>query len=241
MSVYYSHFAMSLNGYQKAYTENIFDLSIPVVALDIVIFTLYQDELCLVLQERSREPEKGKYILPGGILKTGMSLEQNFDDILERKTGITGVYKEQLYTFGDPGRDVRGHIVSIAYFALVPQEKLLRTADLTRVKLVPFRLVDTLDFAFGHEEIVVYAKKRLEWKLEYTNIAANILPPRFSLSRLQWVYETILGHALDKRNFRKKVLSLNVLTETEELDRTSNRPAKCYEFAEKNLHIVEIL
>lgn len=232
---------MAPTEYQKAYTENIFDLSIPVVALDIVIFTLYQDELCLVLQERPKEPEKGKYILPGGILKTGLSLEQNFDDILERKTGITGVYKEQLYTFGDPGRDVRGHIVSIAYFALVPQETLLRTADLRRVKLVPFRAIDELEFAFGHKEIIAYAKKRLEWKLEYTNIAANILPQRFSLSRLQWVYEMILGHSLDKRNFRKKVLSLDVLKETEEFDRSSNRPAKCYEFKEKDLHIVEIL
>lgn len=84
---------------QQKYTENIFGLSIPVLALDIVIFTIYKGKLSIVMAKRDKDPGFGKYILPGGIIKSGMSLEENFDDILFRKTGIQGVYKEQLYTF----------------------------------------------------------------------------------------------------------------------------------------------
>ncbi len=95
--------------------------------------------------------------------------------------------------------------------------------------------------AYDHADIIAYARQRLEWKMEYTNIAQNILPKRFSLSRLQEVYEIIFGQTFDKRNFRKKILSSGVLDETDELDReSSNRPAKLYEFNDKDLKIVKV-
>ena len=227
---------------QEEYTKNIFGLSIPVPALDVAIFTIYQDRLCLVLTKREKEPEAGKYILPGGILKTGFTLEENFDDILKRKTGIEGVYKEQLYTFGKPDRDPRGHIVSIAYYALVDYEFLMRTADFTHVHLVEYDTLENTPIGFDHLEIIRYAHQRLAWKLEYTNIVANILPDTFTLSRLQRVYETILTKTIDKRNFRKKILSLDIVRETGKSDQQgSNRPAKLYEFRDTALKIVEIL
>lgn len=226
---------------RQEFTQNIFGLSIPVLALDVVIFTIYHGALCLVLAKRDKEPSKDTYILPGGIVKAGMSLEDNFDDILLRKTGIKGVYKEQLYSFGEPDRDTRGHIVSVAYYALVDKEILLETADLTRVQLVEYNSLDTTPIGFDHERIIRYAHQRLMWKIEYTNIAANILSKQFTLSELQQVYEMILGKELDKRNFRKKILSLDMVRETGELDRvSSNRPAKLYEFTDKELKIVEV-
>lgn len=95
--------------------------------------------------------------------------------------------------------------------------------------------------AYDHADIIRYARQRLEWKMEYTNVSQNILPARFSLSRLQEVYETVFGHPFDKRNFRKKLLATGMLRETDELDReSSNRPAKLYEFSDKELKIVEV-
>ncbi|MBP8016426.1 NUDIX hydrolase, partial [Candidatus Gracilibacteria bacterium] len=119
-------------------TKNIFDLSIPVVAIDIVIFTIYKDKLSVVLTTRLKDPEKGKYIIPGGIARRGFSLEENFDAILLNKTGIKNIYKEQLYTFGDPKRDSRGHIISISYYALVNKDSFLENVDFTRVNIVEY-------------------------------------------------------------------------------------------------------
>lgn len=223
-------------------TQNIFNLSIPVAALDIVIFTVYKEKLCVALIVNPTEPQKGKYMLPGGIVRSGLSLEENFDSILEKKTGIKNVYKEQLYTFWDTHRDTRGHVISIAYYALVRQEELLKTLDFTKSSLVPYDEVKNLDFAFCHDEILAYAKQRLDWKISYTNVIGNILPKRFTLSMMQASYESILGKELDKRNFRKKILSLDVLEETNEYDKSfSNRPAKLYEFKASDLQIIEML
>lgn len=227
---------------QQEYTKNIWGLSIPVLALDVVIFTIYRGKLCVVVTKRMKEPDEGKYILPGGIVRSGMNLEENFDDILLRKTGISGVYKEQLYTFGDPTRDTRGHIVSVSYYALVRDDLFRNNADFSKIHLIEYDSIKPSDIGFDHYTIIQYAHQRLAWKIEYTNIAANILPDAFTLSELQNVYETILRKALDKRNFRKKILSLDVIRETGALDReSSNRPAKLYEFQEKTLKIIEIL
>lgn len=118
-------------------TPNIFSLSIPVPALDIVIFTIYRDQLCVVLTEPQHSNAQDKLVLPGGIIATGETLDSAFDRILETKTGITGIYKEQLATFGDPARDQRGHVISIVYYALVDTEVFLGNIDLMRVKLLP--------------------------------------------------------------------------------------------------------
>ncbi len=231
----------------KGFTENIFGLSIPVLAIDIVIFTIYHDEFSVLLIDRNRDPYSGRLILPGGIVKSGHSLEANFDDILERRTGIVaqeaGVYKEQLYSFGEPDRDSRGHIVTVAYSALVAKDRLLQNADLTKVRIVPLSKLAETPVGFDHRRIIEYAKTRMGYKLEYTDVAKNLLPERFPLSSLQKIYETILGRAFDKRNFRKKILSLGVLRETGITDKSaSKRPAMLYEFIGRGegLNVVEI-
>ncbi|MCK9272434.1 hypothetical protein M0P65_02705 [Candidatus Gracilibacteria bacterium] len=226
---------------KKKFSENIFGLSIPVLALDIVIFTIFNDKLCVVLTTRPKEPEKGKLILPGGVIKSGFSLEENFDDILLRKTGIDGVYKEQLYSFGESDRDPRGHIVSIAYYALVDKDQFLKDADFTKIQLVEYDKLGEVELGFDHKSIIEYAKKRLNWKLEYTTIAKNILPIKFTLTQLQKAYEIILGYDIDKRNFRKKIISLKILKETGDLEKVRSNMAKLYEFSDKELKIIGIL
>lgn len=222
-------------------TKGIFNLSIPVPAIDIVIFTIYKDKFCILLTKKEWEPFAWKFVLPGWVLRSWYSLEENFDRILFEKTGIKWVYKEQLYTFWDPDRDTRWHAISIIYYALVRNESFLQDIDLTKVHIIEYDNLDFRNVGFDHEKIIKYAKQRLDWKLEYTNISKNILSDRFTLSQLQKVYETILWKNIDKRNFRKKILSIKILKDTWTQDKSSNRPARLYEFIDKELKIVDIL
>ena len=234
---------MSAETPQKEFTKNIWELSIPVLALDVVIFTIYKGSLWIVTIDTTPGVANERLTrLPGGILRSGEWLDAAFDRILLTKTGLSDIYKEQLITLGDPERDTRGHVVSIVYYALVDSQVLLASLDLTRAHLVPIGDILSSDvMAYDHADIVKYARQRLEWKMEYTNIAMNILPEQFTLSELQRVYEIVLGKELDKRNFRKKILSLSMIEETGELDReSSNRPAKLYKFSDKELKIVEV-
>jgi len=155
------------------------------------------------------------------------TLEQAACRMLAEKTGMTGVYLEQLYTFGGLERDPRGRVVSVAYYALVPYDRLpLLPPD----GGVAWQEVARLpELAFDHAEIVQLAKRRLSSKLEYSTIALQFMPEKFTLSELQAVYESILGERLDKRNFRKRLQGLGCLEETgEELRGGKHRPAKLF-------------
>lgn len=215
-------------------------LTIPVVAIDIVIFTIYKWELCLVLWN-DKVRFKDKYAIPGWIVAKWYSLEENFDNILERETWIRWVYKEQLYAFWNPDRDTRGHVISISYYALVNVNNMITNVDFTKVELVKYSKFDDIKFMYDHKEIIRYAKQRLNWKLEYTNIAKDLLKSSFRISELQNIYETILCTKLDKRNFQKKVFKLGIIKETWEMDKSTNRPAKLYTFVDKELKIYEVI
>lgn len=217
------------------------DLTIPILALDVVIFTVYKGELCVLVTKREEYGEHG-YSLPWSIVSRGFTLEENFDEVLKRKTGITWVYKEQLYTFGDNvGRDPRWHVIAIAYYALVKAENFLSQVDFTQVDIVTIEQFRSLNIFYQHDEIVEMALKRLKWKLGYTDIVKELLPETFRISQMQKLYEIILGRELDKRNFQKKIFSLKIISETWELDRTTNRPAKLYKFENKRLKFVDML
>ena len=217
------------------------ELTIPVLALDVVIFTVYKDELCVLVTKRE-EYEKHGYSLPGSIVSKWYTLEENFDSMLERKTGITGVYKEQLYTFGDNvGRDPRGHVIALAYYALVKAEDFLSQVDFTQVDIVTIDQFRELNVFYQHDEIMEYALERLKGKLWYTDIIKELLPEKFRISQMQKLYEIILGRKLDKRNFQKKIFSLKIITETGELDKSTNRPAKLYKFENKRVKVVDML
>ena len=217
------------------------DLTIPILALDIVIFTIYKGSLCVLVTKR-QEFGEAWYSLPGSIVSKWYTLEENFDEMLKRKTWITGVYKEQLYTFWDNvGRDPRGHVIALAYYALVKAEKFLTQVDFTQVDIVTIEQFQKLRIFYEHEKIVDYALERLKGKLWYTDIVKELLPEKFRISEIQNIYELILGRTLDKRNFQKKIFSLKIIWETWELDRTTNRPAKLYKFENKRLKVVDML
>lgn len=219
------------------------DLTIPILALDFVIFTVYKNELCVLVTKREEEGVHG-YSLPWSIVSKWFTLDENFDEMLKRKTGITsGVYKEQLYTFwNDINRDPRGHVIALAYYALVKAEDFLTQVDFTKVDIVTIEQAFQLHLFYQHDEILEYALKRLQGKLWYTDIVKNLLPETFRISQIQKMYEIILGRTLDKRNFQKKIFSLKIIEETGELDKSTNRPAKLYKFTnKKELTFVDML
>ncbi|MBI4119424.1 MAG: NUDIX hydrolase [Parcubacteria group bacterium] len=199
----------------------------PAITVDIVIFTVENTELKVLLIKRANPPFQNRWALPGGFLLKNETLSKAALRILKEKTGILPLYIEQLYTFGDPKRDPRGHAVSAVYFTLIPKHKLIPSSTLYVVEKLP-------QLAFDHSKIISYAVKRLRAKLEYTNVAYSLLPKYFTLSELQKSYETILGRKLDKRNFRRKFLSLGLIKPTLKIFvGAKQRPARLYQFISK--------
>ncbi len=208
----------------------------PGLTVDGVIFGLDLDEevLKVVLVERDVEPFAGMWAIPGGFVRNGESLEQAALRELREETGIADVFLEQLYTFGKPNRDPRGWVVSVAYYALVApdQHHLLATTDARRAEWFPVNRLPKLPF--DHDEILHIALQRLRGKLTYAPIGFELLPDKFSIRQLQTLYEIVLGQKLDNRNFRKKIFSLDVLKELNEIQTgVAHRAARLYKFDER--------
>jgi len=150
---------------------------------------------------------------------------------LNEETGITEAYLEQLYTFGDPLRDPRGRVVSVAYFALIRTDAAVRTeggSDASQARW--FRADELPALSFDHDEIVAYALRRLRYKLEYTAVGFELLPEDFTLTEIQHTYEIILGEALDKRNFRRRMLASGIIEATQLKKGGEGRPARLYRY-----------
>jgi 8-oxo-dGTP diphosphatase len=201
----------------------------PAVTTDVVLFTIRAGVLQLLLIRRAGEPFADAWALPGGFVEIDEDLEQAAARELAEETGISGVFLEQLYTFGTPSRDPRERIISVAYYALVPEERLSVHAGSDAKEVAWFPYTELPSLAFDHGEIVAMAHERLAAKLSYSTIALQFMPARFTLSRLQSVYEAILGRKLDKRNFRKRITASDSIAATEEKSRDGNhRPARLY-------------
>lgn len=203
------------------------------MAVDLVIFTMAlrrDSELQVLLIRRKYKTFQGFWALPGGFVGEDESLEAAASRELREETGVQDVYVEQLYTFGDPDRDPRGRVVSVAYFALISADRpLTATTDASDVRWFPLHQVPEL--AFDHRRILDCALERLRNKLEYTTVGFQLLPAEFTLSELQGVYEAILGKKLDKRNFRRKIELLDVVRPLEKWRREGvTRPARLYQF-----------
>lgn len=201
----------------------------PAVTVDIVVFTLREGQLKLLLIKRAGEPYRGKWALPGGFVRMDEGLDAAAARELEEETGVSKVYLEQLCTFGQVDRDPRERVITVAYYALIPSDKVELRAATDAEAVGWFGMEELPKLAFDHKEIVVRAHERLVAKLDYSTIAFSFLPKRFTLSELQEVYEIILRQEMDKRNFRKWVLALEQIEETDEERRGGiHRPAKLY-------------
>lgn len=204
----------------------------PALTVDCVIFGLDEShQLKVLLIQRAHAPFAGQWAFPGGFVDMEEPLEKAALRELEEETGMTDVFIEQLYTFGEPNRDPRGRVVSVAYFALVnlAQHPVQAASDARRVQW--FSLDEMPVLAFDHDHILETALSRLRAKVRYQPIGFELLPEHFTLSQLQQLYETILGvEALNKRNFRTRILKMGVLQEVGKQEGVAHRPAKLYRF-----------
>jgi 8-oxo-dGTP diphosphatase len=202
----------------------------PSVTVDVIIFTLRGNDLEVLLVKRKHSPFAGMWAIPGGFVAMDESLEEAALRELEEETGVRDVYLEQLYTFGDVDRDPRGRVITVVYFTLVPAVAIVPHAGSDAFEAAWWSVYDLPPLAFDHTHILTYALQRLRYKLEYTAVGFELLPEVFTLSELQAAYEVILGERLDKRNFRRKILSAEVIEETGEHRVGEGRPAKLYHF-----------
>lgn len=204
--------------------------------VDTVAFAVHQSTLEVLLIKRKHDPFKAHWALPGGFLRDDdQTLEAAATRELYAETNVSNVYLEQLYTFGDLGRDPRGRVITVSYLALLREEELeLRaSADASGVAWWPVNDLPTL--AFDHNSIVTYAYQRLKYKIEYSPAAFKLIPDKFTLRDLQTVYEAVLGRPIDNRNFRKKFLASGVLKELDETSREASfRPARLYAFSDND-------
>lgn len=213
-----------------------------VIASDVVIFTIFKGELKVLLIRMKKEPFTNQWACPGGLVKAKESVDFAAQRLLFEKTAVKDVYLEQLQTFGEIDRDPFGRVVSVAYFALIPPEGVnLRTSS-EYSDVSWFSIKDLPTLAYDHQEIIKVAVERLQSKIEYSNIVYGFLGREFTLGELQEIYEIILNKKIDKRNFRRKLLSLSLVAKSGKKRRgQANRPASLYHFVNRKLQEVKIL
>jgi 8-oxo-dGTP diphosphatase len=212
-----------------AYT---YDYPRPSLTVDCVIFGLDESEqLKILLIRRGGEPFMGKWALPGGFVQMEESLEDAARRELREETGVENIFMEQLYTFGQPQRDPRGRVVSVAYFALVNLAEYTIQANTDADDAAWFAINEVPELAFDHAQIISTALERLRAKMRYQPVGFELLPEHFTLSQLQKLYETVLGiPSLNKRNFRTRILKMGVLREVGKQENVAHRPAMLYAF-----------
>jgi 8-oxo-dGTP diphosphatase len=228
----------------EAYNPAEFDR--PSVTVDLVLLAPDDEGLLTLVLRRPEHPHKGRWALPGGFVGISESLETAAQRVLHEKTGLKGIFLEQLYTFGDPKRDPRMRVLSVAHMALVPREKFeglrAESGQVARVE-VPWAgeeggsiaLLDQagqrLQLAFDHEHIIALAIKRLRGKVDYSPVAFQLLPEAFTLFQLQKIHQAILGRQLNKDSFRRRMLATELLEPTGEVQGgVGHRPAALYRF-----------
>lgn len=201
----------------------------PAVTVDVVVFTIENDDLKVLLIQRDQDPFEGQWALPGGFIEIDEHLSDAAKRELKEETGVSASFLEQFYTFGHPDRDPRERIITVAYYALIPCDQLSLAAgdDARDAKL--FAINELPELAFDHENIVQRAMRRIKERLNDAFFAFQMLPKAFTMYELRRVYELFLGEVLDKRNFRKKIIALDQIEETgEKRESVRHRPARLY-------------
>ncbi|MDP6354258.1 MAG: NUDIX domain-containing protein [Planctomycetota bacterium] len=212
----------------------------PALTVDCAVFGLDDEDLKVILIQRDLDPFQGRWALPGGFVEMDETLENAALRELEEETGIRNVFLEQLYTFGEPNRDPRGRVITVAYYALVNLRDHRIHAATDARDAAWFSVSDIPPLAFDHEEVLECALNRLEGKVRYAPIGFELLPRKFTLTQLQHLYERILERELDKRNFRKKILSMDLLIELDEIEKgVAHRAARLYRFDRRKYRQLE--
>lgn len=212
------------------------------ITVDGIIFTIHEGELKILLIQRRYEPYQDMRALPGWYVLDDETLEDAVYREVKEETNVDNAYLEQLYTFSDIERDPRGRYITCAYMALMRASDIVLGAwsDAWDVKL--FSLHNLPKLAFDHQKILDYALQRLQYKLEYTNVVQYLLPENFTLTEMYEIYEIVFQKEFDIRNFKKKILKLDIVEETgEKVIRGVHRPAMLYRFITNTKEIVEIL
>ena len=201
------------------------------LAVDCVVFGVDEGDLKVLLIQRKLQPFQHAWALPGGFVRMDETLDEAARRELEEEAGVKDVYLEQLYTFSAMDRDPRERVVTVAHYALAKLSDHRIRAATDAMGVGWFGLDDLPRLAFDHQEVVTTAHDRLRGKVRYAPIGFELLPPRFSLTQLQRLYEIVLGQELDKRNFRKKILAMDLLVETDEVEQNvRHRAARLYRF-----------
>ncbi|MGN6368996.1 MAG: NUDIX hydrolase [Phycisphaerae bacterium] len=215
----------------------------PALTVDQVVFGFDDDDLKVLLIQRASPPFEGKWALPGGFVEMEETLEEAARRELQEETGLANVFLEQLYTFGDPKRDPRERVVSVAYYALVKLADHHVKAATDAKQAAWFPVSDVPALAFDHAKILDVALKRLRAKVRYQPIGFELLPRLFTLSQLQHLYETVLERKVDKRNFRKKILAMGgggLLIDTGQIQQdVRHRAARLFSFDQKKYQSLE--
>jgi 8-oxo-dGTP diphosphatase len=206
----------------------------PALTVDCVVFGLDEDELEVLLIRRALEPFANRWALPGGFVHIDETVEDAARRELEEETGLRKIFLEQLYTFGALDRDPRERTVTVAYYALVKLSDHKVRAATDAADAAWFAISDLPDLAFDHGEIFDVALDRLRNKVRYQPIGFELLAKKFTLTQLQRMYEVILERKLDKRNFRKKILGMDLLIELDEVQKdVAHRAARLYKFDDR--------
>jgi 8-oxo-dGTP diphosphatase len=213
----------------------------PKVAVDTVLFGVADRRLKSYLVQLKGGPNAGRWAFPGRLVRVGEMLDTAARGELETSTGLDDPYLEQLFSFGDPTRDPKAHVVSVAYMALTGDPERAAACG-SKYSTGRWFEVDALPpLAYDHSLIAAYALKRLKAKLEYTNIACNLLPRSFTFAELEELYALLLGRSLDRRNFRRRILAMGLLRRLPQKRRGAHRPATLYEFFPRSLRTIEML
>jgi 8-oxo-dGTP diphosphatase len=208
----------------------------PALTVDCIVFglDLEDKDLKVLLIQRALDPFKGKWALPGGFVHVNETIDDAALRELREETGVGRVYLEQLYTFGTIDRDPRERVVSVAYYALVKLTEHQVQAATDATDAAWFGIHDIPKLAFDHESILDVAVERLRGKVRYQPIGFELLPQKFTLTQLQTLHEIVLERELDKRNFRKRLLAMDILTELDEVEQdVSHRAARLYQFDQR--------
>jgi len=215
---------------------------VPLVTVDIVLFTVEHNQLKVLLIQRKNAPFVNMWAIPGGFIHADETLEEAASRRLFEETNVNNIYLKQFASFGEPNRDPRCRVITVAYYALVSANKLTLEAHANAQDIRWYSMNDLPELAFDHAKVIQRALSDLRRHVQSTPLAFQLLPEKFTLTELQRVYELILDKPLDKRNFRKKMLATQLLVETAETKMDGfHRPAQLYAFLQNESHSPEAL